>query len=106
FAPSPTGMLHIGNIRTALFNWLLAHKAQGGFLLCIEDTDVSRAQEAAVSALMEDLRWLGLECNEGSEVEGGVEAAQKGAKKGQTRFVRVYCASGEGPDGQVQIEFK
>jgi glutamyl-tRNA synthetase len=61
FAPSPTGLLHVGNIRTALHNWLLARKHGGRFLLRIDDTDAARSQENYVAAIREDLAWLGLE---------------------------------------------
>src|SRR3954453_19098177 len=60
FAPSPTGFLHIGGARTALFNWLLARHHGGRFLLRIEDTDLARSTEQAAPQLLEDLRWLGL----------------------------------------------
>ena len=60
FAPSPTGRLHVGNIRTALHNWLLAKKAGGGFMLRIDDTDAERSREEYVAAIREDLAWLGL----------------------------------------------
>src|SRR6202142_4390654 len=60
FAPSPTGYLHVGGARTALFNWLLARHAGGKFLLRIEDTDLARSTEQAVHQLIDDLRWLGL----------------------------------------------
>ena len=60
FAPSPTGRLHVGNVRTALHNWLLAKKAGGAFLLRIDDTDQERSQELYVDAIREDLAWLGL----------------------------------------------
>jgi glutamyl/glutaminyl-tRNA synthetase len=60
FAPSPTGYLHVGGARTALFNWLLARHTGGKFLLRIEDTDLARSTEAATTQLLEDLRWLGL----------------------------------------------
>ena len=60
FAPSPTGRLHVGNIRTALHNWLLARKAGGRFLLRIDDTDAARSEERFVDAIREDLAWLGL----------------------------------------------
>ncbi len=60
FAPSPTGYLHVGGARTALFNWLLARHAGGKFLLRIEDTDLARSTEQATKQLLEDLRWLGL----------------------------------------------
>jgi glutamyl/glutaminyl-tRNA synthetase len=61
FAPSPTGYLHVGGARTALFNWLLARHAGGKFLLRIEDTDLARSTQQAMLQLLEDLRWLGLQ---------------------------------------------
>jgi glutamyl-tRNA synthetase len=60
FAPSPTGRLHVGNIRTALHNWLLARKAGGRFVLRIDDTDAERSREEYVEAIRADLEWLGL----------------------------------------------
>jgi nondiscriminating glutamyl-tRNA synthetase len=69
FAPSPTGHLHVGNARTALFNWLLARHERGTFILRIEDTDVERSTRESELAIMDDLRWMGLEWDEG--VEGG-----------------------------------
>src|SRR6266568_2758978 len=60
FAPSPTGYLHVGGARTALFNWLLARHLGGRYLLRIEDTDLARSTEEAVDQLVDDLRWLGL----------------------------------------------
>jgi glutamyl-tRNA synthetase len=70
FAPSPTGLLHIGNARTALYNKLFALQHDGAFILRIEDTDVERHDPAAEAAIMEDLRWLGLAWDEGPEGEG------------------------------------
>lgn len=70
FAPSPTGLLHVGNARTALYNWLFARHTDGEFLLRIEDTDLDRSEERHETQLMEDLRWLGLEWDEGPGVEG------------------------------------
>ena len=61
FAPSPTGFLHIGGARTALFNWLYAKRHGGTFLLRIEDTDRERSTEAAVEAIIDGLKWLGLD---------------------------------------------
>ena len=70
FAPSPTGYLHIGGVRTALFNWLFA-KGQGGqFVLRIDDTDQQRNVEEALAPILDGLRWLGLEWDEGPEVDG------------------------------------
>ncbi len=70
FAPSPTGYLHIGGARTVLFNWLLARKHGGTFILRIEDTDQSRHVEDSVQKILEDLRWLGLTWDEGPEAGG------------------------------------
>jgi glutamyl-tRNA synthetase len=70
FAPSPTGSLHVGGARTALFNWLVARQTGGAFLLRIEDTDRQRHQEAAICEIVRDLRWLGLDWDEGVEVGG------------------------------------
>jgi nondiscriminating glutamyl-tRNA synthetase len=70
FAPSPTGHLHVGNARTALFNWLLARGQNGTFILRIEDTDLERSTRASEQAILEDLRWMGLQWDEGVEVGG------------------------------------
>jgi glutamyl-tRNA synthetase len=70
FAPSPTGFLHVGGARTALFNWLFARHNQGVFVLRIEDTDKSREREDAVAVIYEGLRWLGLEWDEGGDKGG------------------------------------
>ena len=60
FAPSPTGYIHVGNLRTALFNHLIARKSGGTFILRIDDTDPERSKEIYVDALKQDLEWLGL----------------------------------------------
>src|SRR5215472_2664213 len=65
FAPSPTGLLHVGNARTALYNWLFARRAGGEFILRIEDTDAERSEARYEKQLIEDLRWLGLDWDEG-----------------------------------------
>ena len=70
FAPSPTGFFHIGSARTALFNWLYARHTGGDFILRIEDTDKARNTEAALKVLLEGMRWLGLDWDEGPEVGG------------------------------------
>ena len=70
FAPSPTGMLHIGGVRTALYAWLIAHRTGGQFILRIEDTDRGRYDERAEESIKESLRWLGLEWDEGPDVGG------------------------------------
>lgn len=70
FAPSPTGSLHIGGLRTALFNWLFARHHGGQFILRIEDTDQNRFDPTALTTLMEALRWAGLQWDEGPEING------------------------------------
>ena len=86
FAPSPTGQLHVGNARTALFNWLLA-KGQGGtFILRIEDTDVERSSRESEHAILEDLRWMGLDWSE------GVEAGGDHGPYRQTERLHIYRA--------------
>ena len=70
FAPSPTGYLHVGGARTALFNWLYARRNGGTFLLRIEDTDLERSTRESEQAILEDLRWMGLQWDEGVEVGG------------------------------------
>ncbi|MEO0687280.1 MAG: glutamate--tRNA ligase family protein, partial [Cyanobacteria bacterium J06649_11] len=64
FAPSPTGDLHIGGVRTALFNWLFARANNGKYLLRIEDTDKERSTQENVDAILASLSWLGLEADE------------------------------------------
>jgi len=73
FAPSPTGDPHVGNIRTALFNWLYARHTEGRFILRIEDTDQTRAAEGALEAIFDSLEWLGLDWDEGPRVGGPYE---------------------------------
>jgi len=70
FAPSPTGYLHLGGVRTALFNWLFARHYQGKFILRIEDTDLERSESASEGTIISSLHWLGLDWDEGPEVGG------------------------------------
>ncbi|HKB11397.1 MAG TPA: glutamate--tRNA ligase [Vicinamibacterales bacterium] len=70
FAPSPTGMLHVGNARTALFNWLLARGQRGTFVLRIEDTDTERSTRESEVTIFRDLQWLGLDWDEGPDIGG------------------------------------
>jgi len=70
FAPSPTGHLHVGNARTALFNWLLARGQGGTFVLRIEDTDLERSTRESEASILADLRWLGLDWDEGPDAGG------------------------------------
>src|SRR4030042_1979205 len=70
FAPSPTGRPHVGAMRTALFDWLLARRTGGKFIVRIEDTDQTRLEEGSLEEILEGLRWLGLDWDEGPEVGG------------------------------------
>jgi glutamyl-tRNA synthetase len=103
FAPSPTGYPHVGNIRTALFNWLFARRYGGRFIVRIEDTDVTRKVEGAVKGILDSLRWLSLDWDEGPEVGGDYEpyfqsqrldlykeAAEKLVKQGDAYY--CYCS--------------
>ena len=89
FAPSPTGRLHVGNIRTALHNWMLARKDGGRFLLRIDDTDASRSREEYVDAIRADLAWLGLE-PDGEERQSARLAIYEGAFDKLRAAGRVY----------------
>jgi nondiscriminating glutamyl-tRNA synthetase len=84
FAPSPTGYIHIGNTRTTLFNWLFARKNNGTFILRIEDTDIERSEDKYTKALVEDLRWLGLDWDEGFD-KGGEYGPYK-----QSERINIY----------------
>jgi nondiscriminating glutamyl-tRNA synthetase len=70
FAPSPTGQLHVGNARTALYNWLFARKTGGAMILRIEDTDLERSESRYEDQLLEDLKWFGIDWDEGPDVGG------------------------------------
>ncbi len=87
FAPSPTGDLHLGNVRTALFNWLLARRDGGRFVLRIEDTDAARSRPDFAARLLEDLRWLGLDWDEGPDIGGPA------APYDQSRRSSIYAAA-------------
>jgi glutamyl-tRNA synthetase len=93
FAPSPTGRLHLGNARTALFNALLARRAGGVFLLRIEDTDPERSRPEHLAALVEDLRWLGLEWQEGYLAGGGAGPYRQSERSAlyAERFARLQA---------------
>ncbi len=90
FAPSPTGLLHVGNARTALYNWLFARRSQGNFILRIEDTDVERSEERYEAQLIEDLRWLGLDWDEGPEGAGRPEKGPNGPYRQSERLDTYY----------------
>ena len=74
FAPSPTGSLHVGGARTALFSWLMARQKKGDFIIRVEDTDTARSTRESEESVLADLDWLGLDMNEGPTT-GGDKAA-------------------------------
>jgi glutamyl-tRNA synthetase len=79
FAPSPTGYLHVGGARTALFNWLFARKHGGTFILRIEDTDIQRSSEAMVQGILEGMHWLGLDADEGPFYQSSFDEQHRAA---------------------------
>ena len=89
FAPSPTGEPHVGNIRTAIFDWLLARQCGGEFIVRVEDTDQARAVDGAVEVILEALKWLGLEWDEGPDI-GGKHAPYK-----QSERLELYAEHAE-----------
>lgn len=98
FAPSPTGYLHIGGARTALFNYLLAKKEQGTFILRIEDTDLARSTDESVQAILDAMEWLGLRCDEGPyyQTERFGLYQQKVMKLlNEGKAYRCYCSAEE-----------
>jgi glutamyl-tRNA synthetase len=95
FAPSPTGALHLGNVRAAVFNWLFARHHGGAFVLRLEDTDVERNVAGAAEALMADLRWLGVVWDEGPDV-GGPHAPYRQSERGKDHDAAIRRLVGEG----------
>jgi glutamyl-tRNA synthetase len=107
FAPAPSGSLHVGNVRSALFSWLYARGRRGSFVLRVEDTDASRVTEEAFQGVLRDLRWLGLDWDEGPDEATGphgpyrqskrlhiyAEAADRLLLEG--RAYRCYCTPAE-----------
>ncbi|MEX1263737.1 MAG: glutamate--tRNA ligase [Actinomycetota bacterium] len=106
FAPAPSGSLHVGNVRSALFSWLYARHHDGEFVLRFEDTDASRVTEEAVAGVLEDLRWLGIDHDEGPDI-GGPHAPYRQSQRldvyrtyadqllSQGDAYRCYCTSEE-----------
>ena len=114
FAPSPTGYLHIGGARTALFNWLYARHTGGTFVLRIEDTDAARNTQEAVDAILSGLRWLGLDWDEGP-ITGDATGASKGdrgpyfqsqRKANYTARVEALLSRGLAYEHEGAIKFK
>ncbi|HKB06930.1 MAG TPA: glutamate--tRNA ligase, partial [Candidatus Polarisedimenticolia bacterium] len=98
FAPSPTGFLHVGGARTALFNWLFARRSGGAFILRIEDTDQERSTEASVRTILEGLNWLGLTWDEGPFFQSrDVEAHRALALRflEEKKAYRCFCTAAE-----------
>ncbi len=99
FAPSPTGQVHLGNVRTALFNWLLARATGGRFLLRVEDTDLQRDSEAFLASQLEDLRWLGIDWDAGPGREddrGPYRQSRRGALY-EAHYARLAAAGATYP---------
>jgi glutamyl-tRNA synthetase len=89
FAPSPTGLLHIGNARTALFNYLFAKRHQGTLILRIEDTDIERSTDTSIERILEDLQWLGICWGEGPDQKGSDGPYR------QSQRLSLYCDHAE-----------
>ena len=89
FAPSPTGHLHVGGARTAIFNWLFARHHGGTFIIRVEDTDQARSTRESEAMVLEDLRWLDLEWDEGPD-NGGPHAPYR-----QSERVDIYSAAAQ-----------
>ena len=114
FAPSPTGFLHIGGARTALFNWLYARHTGGAFILRIEDTDVARNTQEAVNVILHGLRWLGLDWDEGP-ISGDATGPSKGEcgpyfqsqrKENYQRRVEALLSHGLAYEHEGAVKFK
>src|SRR6056297_4107193 len=92
FAPSPTGYIHVGNLRTALMNWLIAAKAGGTFILRIDDTDPERSREEYVDAIKYDLEWLGLKWDRVERQSGRLDRYAEAADRlrGMGRFYEAF----------------
>jgi glutamyl-tRNA synthetase len=117
FAPSPSGYLHIGGARTALFNWLWARSQNGKFIIRIEDTDQERSSLESVRAILDALRWLGLDWDEGPEVEGPVGPYFQSERKqryrdaverliGEGKAYRCYCTKEELDHARDELKTK
>ena len=104
FCPSPTGVPHVGLIRTALFNWAYARHTGGTFVFRLEDTDPQRDSEESYLALLDALRWLGLNWDEGPEVGGPYEPYRQSQRRRIHRdVVAALLAAGEDERYQAEV---
>jgi glutamyl-tRNA synthetase len=94
FEPSPTGSLHVGGARTALYSWLVARHHGGAFVLRIADTDIKRVSDENYEAILEDLRWLGLEWDEGPEVGGPFAPYRQSERRDRYRAAALSLQDG------------
>jgi len=106
FAPSPTGLVHIGNIRTAIFNWLQARHLKSEFLLRVEDTDKERSTTEAIDALLECMRWLGLDHDGGIYYQSQHEAEHVAAAERLLAEGKAYRKTAEGEGAKGPIVFR
>jgi len=109
FAPSPTGFLHIGGVRTALFNWLFARHHGGQFVLRIEDTDHERSTEESITEILESMRWLGLDWDEGPYRQTGrqeIYSAKVDQLLRESKAYRCYCTQEELDQKRVEAQKK
>lgn len=108
FAPSPTGYLHVGGARTALFNWLFARHVGGQFVLRVEDTDKARNTDEAAQAIYDGLRWLGLDWDEGPGVAGGEFGPYLQSERDDVyvRYLEKLAATGRTYEDNGTVRFK
>ena len=116
FAPSPTGHLHIGGVRTALFNWILARQSGGQFILRIDDTDAKRNVTEALQPILDGFRWLGIDWDEGPTDDGTGSKGPHGSYFQSDRLEKYQAAAAQlieqgfaykdyaGPDFQAERE--
>ena len=99
FAPSPTGYLHIGGARTALFNWLYTRHHGGEFVLRIEDTDQQRSTDESTKAILDAMTWMGLDWDEGPQIEGNyTQLDSTGYRGGKEEATQSYLTIRRGAD--------
>ena len=106
FAPSPTGYIHVGNLRTALMNYLIARKTGGTFILRLDDTDQERSKQEYADGIMEDLDWLGLHWDRIEKQSLRLERYRAAAEglRGRASLRGVRDADGTGPQAQEVAE--